>query len=84
MVQKTGATYLDKYAGPLPVGLTLPMQEVVDNVGTVTVSGTAVTGNSTNFQTSMINMLIGFGSTDPAKITTWYTISARASTTGIT
>ncbi len=84
MVQKTGATYLDKYAGPLPIGLTLPMQEVVDNVGTVTVSTTAVTGNSTNFQTSMIGMVIGFGSTDPAKITTWYTISARASTTGIT
>lgn len=84
MVQNTGATHLDKYAGPLPVGLTLPMQEIVDNVGTVTVSGTAVTGNSTNFQSSMIGMAIGFGSNNPAKITTWYTISARASTTGIT
>lgn len=84
MVQNTGATYLDKYAGPLPVGLTLPMQEIVDNVGTVTVATTAVTGVGTNFQTSMINMLIGFGSNNPAKITTWYTISARASITGIT
>lgn len=84
MIQNTGPTYLDKYAGPLPVGITCPMQEMVDNVGTVTVSGTAVTGNSTNFQTSMIGMVIGFGSNNPAKITTWYAISARASITGIT
>jgi hypothetical protein len=84
MVQNTGPTYLDKYVGPLPVGITLPMQEIVDNVGTVTVSGTGVTGNSTNFQASMIGMAIGFGSNNPAKITTWYTISARASVTGIT
>lgn len=84
MVQKTGATYLDKYVGPMPIGITSPMQEVVDTAGTVAVSGTAVTGNSTNFQTSMIGMVIGFGSTDPAKITAWYSISARASATGIT
>ena len=84
MVQMTGSNPQDKYAGPLPIGYTLPMQEVVDTVGTVSVSTTAVTGSSTNFQTSMIGMSIGFGSTDPAKITTWYSISARASTTGIT
>ncbi len=84
MIQNTGANYLDKYAGPLPVGLTLPMQEIVDNVGSVSVSTTAVTGSGTNFQASMIGMAIGFGSNNPAKITTWYTISARASITGIT
>ena len=84
MTQHTGTTPEEKYAGPLPVGITLPMQEVVDTVGTVQVSTTAVTGTSTNFQASMVGMSIGFGSTDPAKITTWYAINARASTTGMT
>lgn len=84
IVQKTGPTAEDKFVGPLPVGITLPMQEIVETVGTVAVSGTAVTGSGTNFLTSMIGMSIGFGSTDPAKVTTWYSISARASTTGIT
>jgi len=84
MVQNTGSNPQDKYAGPLPVGITRPMQEVVDTVGTVQVTTTAVTGSGTNFQTSMIGMVIGFGSTNPAKITTWYSISARASTIGIT
>lgn len=84
MVQNTGSNPEDKYVSPVPVGVTLPMQEVVDTVGTVQVTTTAVTGSSTNFQTSMIGMSIGFGSTNPAKITTWYSISARASTTGIT
>lgn len=84
MVQNTGPNPEDKYVGPVPVGIALPMQEVVDTVGTVQVTTTAVTGTGTNFQASMIGMSIGFGSTDPAKITTWYSISARASTTGIT
>ncbi len=84
MVQNTGPLANDKYVGPIPVAIATPMQEVVDTVGTVSVSGTAVTGSGTNFQTSMIGMAIGFGSTDPAKVTAWYSISARASTTGIT
>ena len=82
--QQTGTDPEDKYISPLPMGIARPMQEVVDTVGTVTVSGTAVTGNGTNFQTSMIGMAIGFGSTNPARVTTWYSISARASTIGIT
>ncbi len=82
--QQTGTDPEDKYISPLPMGIARPMQEVVDTVGTVTVSGTAVTGNSTNFQTSMIGMVIGFGSTNPARVTTWYSITARASITGIT
>ncbi|MCX6703563.1 MAG: hypothetical protein NTV02_02665 [Candidatus Zambryskibacteria bacterium] len=84
IVQKTGTLATDKYVGPLPVATALPMQEAVSSVGTVQVATTAVTGTSTNFQTSMIGMSIGFGSTDPAKVTAWYSISARASTTGIT
>jgi hypothetical protein len=84
IVQKTGPNPVDKFIGPATVGVARPMQEVVDTVGTVTVSATAVTGSSTNFTTSMIGMLIGFGSTNPARVTVWYSISARASATGIT
>lgn len=53
---------------------------------TVAVSGTAVTWTSTLFATNKvaIGARIGFGSTDPSQITTWYRVSARASDTGIT
>lgn len=54
--------------------------------GTVSVSGTAVTGSGTGFQTERIAVgaRIGFGSTDPTQITTWYNITAIGSDTGIT
>jgi len=54
--------------------------------GTVAVSGTAVTGTSTLFQSDRIAVgaRIGFGSTDPTQITTWYNITAIGSNTGIT
>ena len=44
--------------------------------GTVGVSGTAVTGSSTLWSTSLLSVgsRIGFGSTDPTQITTWYQI----------
>ena len=53
---------------------------------TVAVSGTAVTWTSTLFATNKvaIGARIGFRSTDPSQITTWYRVSARASDTGIT
>lgn len=56
------------------------------STGTVAVSGTAVTGTSTAFQTERIAVgaRIGFGSTDPTQITTWYNITAIASDTGAT
>lgn len=56
------------------------------STGTVAVSGTAVTGTSTLFSTDRIAVgaRIGFGSTDPTQITTWYDITAIASDTGIT
>lgn len=46
--------------------------------GTVGVSGTAVTGTSTTWQTDRMSVgcRIGFGSTDPTQISTWYEISA--------
>jgi len=54
--------------------------------GTAAVSGTAVTGSSTTWQASRLaaGARIGFGSTDPSQITTWYEISAIGSDTGIT
>ena len=52
--------------------------------GTVGVSGTAVTGTGTGFTTQCVGSRIGFGSTDPNAITTWYQISAIGSDTSIT
>lgn len=53
--------------------------------GTVAVSGTAVTGTGTAFATGIsVGSRIGFGSTDPAAITTWYEIGATGSATSIT
>lgn len=84
MVQKTGSAATDKFVGPLPVSIATPMQEVVDTVGTVQVTTTAVTGSGTNFTASMVGMVIGFGSTDPAKVTAWYSITVRSSGTSLT
>jgi len=57
-----------------------------ETTGTVQTTGTALTGSGTAFATNKvaIGARIGFGSTDPGQITTWYRISARASDTGLT
>lgn len=55
--------------------------------GTVEASNsTTITGTSTQFQTQRIAVgaRIGFGSTDPTQITTWYNITAIASDTSLT
>lgn len=54
--------------------------------GTVGVSGTAVTGSGTGWTTNRVpaGCRIGFGSTDPTAITTWYYISSIGSDTAIT
>lgn len=60
---------------------------ILDNytTGTVGVSGTAVTGSGTAWNTGLsVGSRIGFGSTDPQQITTWYQISAIGSDTSIT
>lgn len=56
-----------------------------ETTGTVSVSGTAVTGTSTLFATNKVAVgaRIGFGSTNPASITTWYRISTRTSDTAL-
>lgn len=62
------------------------MARTTYSAGTVAVSGTAVTGTSTAFSASRlaVGSRIGFGSTDPTAITTWYEISAIGSDTSIT
>lgn len=54
--------------------------------GTVAVTGTAVTGTSTLWVTDRVaaGARIGFGTTDPTLVTTWYEISAIGSDTSIT
>lgn len=53
--------------------------------GTVGVSGTAVTGSGTGWTTNRVpaGCRIGFGSTDPTAISTWYYISSIASDTSM-
>lgn len=64
----------------------LRVARYLHTTGTVEVSGTGVTGTSTQFTTERIGVgaRIGFGSTDPTAITTWYIISAIGSDTGLT
>ena len=61
---------------------------ILDNytTGTVAVSGTGVTGTGTAWNTDRLSVgsRIGFGSTNPTAITTWYQISAIGSDTSIT
>lgn len=54
--------------------------------GSVEVSGTIVTGLGSTFQSSRIatGSRIGFGSTNPTEITTWYEISSISSDTSLT
>ena len=56
--------------------------------GTVSTSGasTTITGSSTQFQAERIAVgaRIGFGTTDPTAVTTWYEITAIASDTSLT
>lgn len=57
-----------------------------ESTGTVAVSATAVTGTTTLFATNKVAVgaRIGFGSTVPSAITTWYRISVRTSDTALT
>lgn len=55
------------------------------STGTVGVSGTTVTGSGTGWLSDGVPVLakIGFGSTDPTQIATWYTINSITSNTVI-
>lgn len=65
-------------------GLRMTYDEYI--TGTVSVSGTAVTGSGTDWTTNRVpaGCRIGFGSTDPTQISTWYYISSIGSNTAIT
>jgi hypothetical protein len=54
--------------------------------GTVSVSGTALTGSGTTFTTNRLAVggRIGFGTTDPKAVSTWYYVSAIGSETAMT
>lgn len=54
--------------------------------GTVSASGTAVTGSGTSWLSGgiVIGARIGFGTTEQGEVTTWYNISAIGSDTSIT
>lgn len=56
------------------------------STGTVAVSGTAVTGTTTAWLSTgvPVGARIGFGTTNPASVTTWYTITAVNSDTSLT
>jgi hypothetical protein len=63
------------------------LRAILENytTGTVAVSGTGVTGSGTSWSTGLsVGSRIGFGSTNPLQITTWYEISAIGSDTSIT
>ena len=62
------------------------MARYLHTTGTVSASGTAVTGSGTGFQSERIAVgaRIGFGTTDPTQVSQWYVISAIGSDTGIT
>lgn len=62
------------------------MSYEVYSTGTVSVSGTSVTGTGTSWSTNRMKAgsRIGFGSTDPNQIGTWYEISSIGSDTSIT
>lgn len=54
--------------------------------GTVSASGTSVTGSSTQFTSEgiAVGARIGFGTTNPNNVTAWYDISAISSNTALT
>lgn len=62
------------------------MARTTYSTGTAAASSTAVTGTGTAFSASRlaVGSRIGFGSTNPTAITTWYEISAIGSDTSIT
>lgn len=62
------------------------MNRLLYTTGTAASNGTAVTGTSTTWVNDRLSVgsRIGFGNTDPTKITTWYFISAIGTNTGIT
>jgi len=76
------------FAGTQNVYIQIGILPIYDKytTGTASVSGTAVTGTDTTWQTSTIpaGCRIGFGTTDPSAVTRWYEIASVGSNTTIT
>lgn len=91
VINGTGSTFVNVYRYNIRATGTITTGKMLMNIayttaGTVTVSGgtTVTCSGATPFNVNMIGMKIGFGSTSPALITTWYTIVGYTSTTIIT
>ncbi len=99
IVQNTGSNPEDKFVGPRPISLARPSLDfavtstgtaavaftALYSTGTAAVLGAVVTGTGTTWTTAAhVGKLIGFGSTNPALITAWYTIASRSANTTIT
>ncbi len=91
VINGTGSTFINVYRYNIRATGTITTGKMLMNVayttaGTVTVSAstTVTCSGATPFTVDMIGMKIGFGSTSPALITTWYTITAWTSTTVLT
>jgi hypothetical protein len=89
VIDGTGSTFVKVFrynlraTGTITAGKML-MTLAYTTAGTVTVSSGVVSGSGTAFTAVMIGMKIGFGSTSPALITTWYEIASYTSGTSIT
>ena len=84
-----GSTYMRVYRYNLRATGTITSGKMTMSIayyttGTVEVSGTAVTGTGTTFTASMVGMKIGFNTTSPATVATWYTIESFTDATHIT
>jgi hypothetical protein len=91
VINGTGSTFVNVYRYNIRAAGTITAGKMFMNIayttaGTVTVSGgtTVTCSGATPFTESMIGMKIGFGSSSPALISTWYTIIGWISTTVIT
>lgn len=87
-----GYTFIGAIITTFPAGVAHTVRgirAILTNIttGTVSVSGTAVTGTGTAWQTTTpvcVGSRIGFGSTDPQAITTWYQVQAVGADGSIT
>ncbi len=91
VINGTGSSFVNIYRYNIRATGTITAGKMLMNInyttaGTVTVSsGTTVTCvGATPFTEAMIGMKIGFGSSSPALISTWYTITGWTSSTVLT
>jgi len=90
VIDGTGSTFVKVFRYNIRGGISVNSGKILMNLsyitsGTVTVSGgTTVTCSNSSFSQGLIGMKIGFGSSSPALISSWYTIVGYTSPTIIT